>query len=160
MAQGVTTKHRIRLILKNEGEDQTIAIYVPTLEQTSILTFLFRRCLLHPSFDIIHDIFNRSSGFNTVGKPYSVQTEHEAYEELKKSRETKGIYRVTISGVQDILGKDVQDLVLYLTDKLDVSILTALVLARFQFVNKTVTVEERDRKTGEWNRQDMTEFVL
>lgn len=159
MSQGVSTKHRIRLILKGEDGDHTVAIYVPTLEQTSILTFLFRRCLLYPSFDLIHDIFNRSSGFNTIGKPYSIQSEHEVFEELKKSRESKGVYRVIVGGVQDVLGKDIQDLVLYLTDPLDVCILTALVMERFQFVNKTVTVEERDRKTGEWNRRDLTDFV-
>ncbi len=152
-------KHRIRLILDEGDSSKTVAFYTESLEQAGILTYLARRCLVHPSFQIMHDIYNRSVGFNTVGEPYEVKKSHQDFAELKESRENKGNFRVRVHGMKDMSGENVPEFVFYMVTQLDADIFVALISNNLQDVNTVVTIESRDRKTNLWVHRDIKSIV-
>ncbi len=152
-------KHRIRLILGEGDTSKTVAFYTESLEQAGVLTYLARRCLVYPSFQIMHDVYNRSVGYSTVGDSYEIKKSAQEFSELQESRESRGSYRVKVHSLTDMAGGMVPEFVFYMVTELDANIFVALISNNLQDVNTVVTIESRDRKTNSWVHRDVKSIV-
>lgn len=143
-------KHRILLILHKEENTQIIPFYFQTLEQAGMITYLFRRCFIHNHFEVMHDVYTRSTGYNTVGTPYEIKKTQTEVELLYNQRLNKSSHMVYITDTLDITGKSVNDLEFYLMSLTDAQILHTLISTGLCNVTNTTGIKQRKHKTSIW----------
>lgn len=156
-------KNKIVLTLFDDsGEtiEHVAHLFVPTIEESSMLSFLFRRSLHHRIFSV-HQDYCTPMGFKAVSEPErdKLCKTREAFAELERNRRENAIARLIVTLPDEKHEDGDFTFEMYFHSLTDSDIAYTLLSEATRTLKKKLVSEAKDKQTGEWEEREPGMFI-